>query len=310
MSFYKAERKDSMKNNKRSGKAKNLIIQGDKIMNKSRRGSIGTRRKYTATNRRFLNYVADKFGVQSVRNIEDKHVSSYLIHLREKGSGPSYLKTEFSGIKYLHEHIPNPRYKELTLHGGLDIEDRVYGEKDRKFSERELRRFFDVCEEYKREDIRDMGKIALHVGTRISEVVTLQKSQLEEALREDELYIKGKGGRERYIPLNEEIKEVIERLNDSTDRGYRVFIEEDQKTHEAIKSVQNFMNRHREKYEDEALREEKGCNLSFHSFRHSYATNEYENRIAKGYDQYTAEKEVSQLLGHNRPEITRIYLAK
>ena len=46
-----------------------------------------------------------------------------------------------------------------------------------------------------------------------------------------------------------------------------------------------------------------------HGLRHSYAKEQYLVRIAQGESGQQAKREVSNLLGHNRPDVTNIYLA-
>ena len=50
--------------------------------------------------------------------------------------------------------------------------------------------------------------------------------------------------------------------------------------------------------------------MTFHGLRHNYACEEYEKRLEDGLEVLEAQKEVSELLGHSRAEITRRYLAK
>jgi hypothetical protein len=42
---------------------------------------------------------------------------------------------------------------------------------------------------------------------------------------------------------------------------------------------------------------------------HTYAQAQYVDLVAAGHTQIAAELHVSKLLGHTRPEVTRIYLA-
>ena len=47
-----------------------------------------------------------------------------------------------------------------------------------------------------------------------------------------------------------------------------------------------------------------------HSFRHAYAKHHYDNFIAIGYSEEEARLKVSRLIGHNREDVTNIYLAQ
>ena len=48
---------------------------------------------------------------------------------------------------------------------------------------------------------------------------------------------------------------------------------------------------------------------TFHGLRHTYAAEMYKSFIQDGKDEHTAKLEVSRLLGHEREDVTNIYLA-
>ena len=49
--------------------------------------------------------------------------------------------------------------------------------------------------------------------------------------------------------------------------------------------------------------------LTFHGLRHTYAAEKYRQLITDGVSELDAHFTVSQLLGHERSEVTNIYLA-
>ena len=49
--------------------------------------------------------------------------------------------------------------------------------------------------------------------------------------------------------------------------------------------------------------------ITFHGLRHSYAERQYTQHIAKGRTVTDAKRQVSKSIGHNRPDVTNIYLA-
>ena len=49
--------------------------------------------------------------------------------------------------------------------------------------------------------------------------------------------------------------------------------------------------------------------LTFHGLRHTYAAEKYKSLIEGGMGELDAHFEVSRLLGHERPDVTDIYLA-
>ena len=50
--------------------------------------------------------------------------------------------------------------------------------------------------------------------------------------------------------------------------------------------------------------------MTFHGLRHTYAHEKYDEYIRQGYSEYQSRKKVSELLGHHRDEVTKIYLAE
>jgi integrase len=71
--------------------------------------------------------------------------------------------------------------------------------------------------------------------------------------------------------------------------------------------VQNFINRNRDKYQDPS---HEGVNLTFHGLRHTRAAELYVQCVRSGIRDLDARRHVSKYLGHERDDVTRIYLAK
>ena len=49
--------------------------------------------------------------------------------------------------------------------------------------------------------------------------------------------------------------------------------------------------------------------MTFHGLRHTYAAEKYQELVDSGKSPLDAHFEVSRLLGHERPDVTNIYLA-
>lgn len=52
------------------------------------------------------------------------------------------------------------------------------------------------------------------------------------------------------------------------------------------------------------------ANITVHGLRHTYLQEQREYYIKNGYTPKQADLKVSKLAGHNRSEVTKIYLAK
>ena len=68
-----------------------------------------------------------------------------------------------------------------------------------------------------------------------------------------------------------------------------------------MKRLQCFIAYHRKEFTENKI--------TFHGLRHTYAHEKYDEFIIGGCSEYEARKNVSELLGHHRDDVTRIYLA-
>jgi len=96
----------------------------------------------------------------------------------------------------------------------------------------------------------------------------------------------------------------MEKMLAKTERGEKLFVDPDDKTHLAIHRLQNFINYHRPKIKDA----DSTRPLSFHSARHTAAVRFYKSLRKQGYSDFAAKKQVSEWLGHQRSDVVLIYL--
>ena len=85
-------------------------------------------------------------------------------------------------------------------------------------------------------------------GLRVHEAVRLSRVDAEKALREGFLTVKGKGGLIRQIPLQTQSFSVLQDAMQQVNRGERLFVLRDQKAHQVIQRVQDFIRNNRQKY--------------------------------------------------------------
>ena len=76
-------------------------------------------------------------------------------------------------------------------------------------------------------------------------------------------------------------------------------------THIAKTELQNFISTHRKFAQAEGMRKP----ITFHGLRHTCAAEWYQKLIADGKSEFEARLQVSKWLGHERDDVTRIYLA-
>ena len=126
----------------------------------------------------------------------------------------------------------------------------------------------------------------------------------EQALRENAITIKGKGGKIRTVPINEQITIAMREQLKRTKRGHKLLVPDNVHTDRAINQLQFFIYSDREDFQEDANRP-----LTFHGLRHTYAAEKYMELVQNGTGALDARFEVSRLLGHERADVTDIYLA-
>lgn len=283
-----------------------LEKQIDSIARHNRQGAYKTKQRYYEANQRFANYLANEWQVRKFANISDKHVQGYVEHMKKNDWSASTIKTDLSAIRFFHAKTEHKH--EISDNSKFDLEQRVVKGVDRAWNSTEYDNFKQVCSKYNNQRADDVSTLARTMGLRIHEAMRISRSDVENALRTGELHVTGKNGRERDVPVSGEARDVFERKLEEVERGQKLFVDADQKTHEEIHKLQNFLSRHREQWQEE--RADGDPNLSFHGLRHAYARDRYDDYVKRGFSDSEAKLMVSELLGHSREEITDVYLGK
>ena len=282
-----------------------LVAQLDKVARHNRQGSFRTKERYYEAAKRFCRYLADVYHLQKLANVSGKHLD-YILYLQETGKSASTIKTDLAAIRFFHDKISNPKYR-LPANDELavELERRRFGGVDRAWSHREFNRFVILGQELGREDYAAIATLSYYAGLRIHECFRLDTAAAEQTLRENALTVKGKGGKVRTVPINESIRIQLEKMLTVTERGHKLFVPDDMPTDIAINRLQQFICAVRTKVQDEdSLRP-----MTHHGLRHSFAARTYQTLINEGASPLDASFQVSCLLGHERPDVTKIYLA-
>jgi integrase/recombinase XerD len=298
-------------NSKTENLYKILKSQTDKIAKHNRQGSYKTKERYADAVNRFNKHIAEKFGIQKFENIQDKHLESYIKSLQEKDRSAGYIKTDLSAIRFFHDKCSDPRYS-LSDNSKFELERRHFGGVNRSWSDKEYQSFLKLAEQRQNQRIADIAVLARNMGLRLHETLRIDKAMAANAVKAGVLHIKGKGGKERDVTINQEVRELFSARLKITDQGQKLFVNECEKTHLVIKQVQNFINRNRELFQDrEPIKSTSNVpvleNITFHGLRHSFAAEKYNGFIEAGKSEYEARLAVSQLLGHERDDVTKIY---
>ena len=149
--------------------------------------------------------------------------------------------------------------------------------------------------------------LARYAGLRIHECFRMDTAAAERALRENALTVKGKGGKVRIVPIEDDrITMMLQRLLEKTERGHKLLVPDGIPTDRAINGMQQFILRHRDAICDPTAADRR---ITFHGLRHTYAAEKYTSLVSGGMTPLDAHFTVSRLLGHERPDVTNIYLA-
>jgi len=92
---------------------------------------------------------------------------------------------------------------------------------------------------------------------------------------------------------------------ETTPTGSKLLVPDDVPTDKAINQLQQFILRNREGVQDSG----SDHSLTFHGLRHTYAAEKYRLSLADGISELDAHLTVSRLLGHERTDVTNIYLS-
>ena len=279
---------------------KNLESQFEKLFRHIKVGSFKTRERYAKAFKRFMVFLAEKYHLQKLSNISEKHILSYLECMQRKGLAASTVKTELAAIRFFHDNLPYTR-NELPSNKRLQLAKRSFGGVDRTWTNREFNIIVGIAIENHHNDFVSIMTLARYAGLRLEECFRIDTNDARKALEVGRLYVKGKGGLTRDVPINESICVVLRNTLRTTPIGQKLFVRPSDKTHLAMKRLQCFIAYHRKSFTDRRI--------TFHGLRHTYAHEQYDKFIQQGYSEYKARKLVSELLGHHRDDVTRIYLS-
>ena len=147
--------------------------------------------------------------------------------------------------------------------------------------------------------------LARYAGLRIHECFRIDTATAENALRENAITIKGKGGKIRIVPINEQIALAMKKQLARTNRGHKLLVPDDMPTDRAINRLQFFIMANRQTIQAPS----QSHSLTFHGLRHTYAAEKYQELLKGGMGDLDAHFAVSRLLGHERADVTNIYLS-
>lgn len=283
-----------------------LISQFLEMLTAERGAADNTLQAYRRDLDDFLRYLAKR--KQALADVVPADISAYLRAISEDGLAPASRARRLSAIRQLFKFLAS---EELI---GEDPAHGLAGPKKARslpktLSVAEVDRLIETAhariEPAKgRDRVRALRLYALiemlyATGMRVSELVTLPRSVLAGDGRV--LAIKGKGGRERLVPLNQAARAALERyLNVGFDDGVAPMLPT--KWLFASRGAEGHLTRQRLGQELKELATEAGLDperVSPHVLRHAFAS----HLLDRGADL----RSVQQLLGHADISTTQIY---
>ena len=283
-----------------------LVSQLDKLARHNRQGSFRTKERYYEAVKRFCAFLADSYHLQKLENISGRHLTHYVLYLQESGKSASTIKTDLAAIRFFHDKMSRPRYQLPTNDDlAVELERRCFGGVDRTWSTAEFNKMLGKALAENRYDFILALYLGRYAGLRIHKCFRIDTAAAEQALRENIITVKGKGGKVRTVPINEQITLALRKQLERTQRGHKLLVPDGAPTDWAIAALQFFIMRHRDEVRD------AGSNrpLTFYGLRHTYAAEKYRELTEGGMGALDAHFTVSRLLGHERPDVTNIYLA-
>ena len=281
-----------------------LEAQLKKLARHNRQGSYRTRERYYSAMKRFCHFLAEEYRLQKLANMNGKHLVAYVLWMQEKELSASTIKTDLAAIRFFFDKISDPKYSlPANAELGVELERRRFGDTDRTWSTAEFNRM--LGKSLDRDDYILALYLTRYAGLRIHECFRIDTAIARQAIRERAITIKGKGGKVRCVPINHQIISALEKCLLAAKTGSKLFVPDDLPTDKAITQLQQFIHRNREAVQDP----DSDRPLTFHGLRHTYAAEKYRQLIADGVSELDAHLAVSQLLGHERADVTNIYLA-
>ncbi|AOZ94844.1 tyrosine-type recombinase/integrase [Paenibacillus crassostreae] len=296
-------------------------VQVDKFFKHTRANSFATRDRYKDDCQQFSRFCSEKFKLQNIRNMNDKHVAAFIKDAQQKGLAPKTIKNKLSSLRYLHDLLDKPRYqlsdnKQLQLQHGIKLAKTPQVNGDRSWTNEEYSRMKEISRDLGNSNVADCMTLARTMGLRVTEAAAISRAQAEYAIRTGVYQVKGesKNGKHRQVPISPEGKAIFERRLVVTDRGNRLFIRTGERTHQVVNQMQKFVEYHRDKVKtvegtETRLDKRDGSTreLTFHGLRYGYVQDRMREEVDRGFSRDQAALIVSKEVGHERGDVIKIY---
>lgn len=247
---------------------------------------------------KFTKYIADECEVTELEEVSHIHIKKYLSYLQEKGLSEVYINSILKNIRSFFKYCQQEDYcsnvakKVSWLKEGKTI--------IKTFEDEEIKKMLNSYKMNTYMNARNKCIIAVLIDTGVRNFELCSLTMLD--VRETVIYIKGKGNKERVVPISPYLKKIMikyERvrnnyLKDNILHYNNYFLSYRNKplTNEAIERIV--------KIAGGRANVRKDIRCSPHTIRHYFAQAQLKN----GLDVYS----LSRVLGHESIAITKRYL--
>ena len=202
---------------------KNLEIQFNKLFRHINVGSDKTRERYAKAFKRFMVFLAKEYKLQKLSNISQKHILAYLKYMQSKNLAASTVKTELAAIRFFHDNMLYTR-ETLPTNDEFELKKRTFGGVDRTWTMQEYNLMQSRAITTGHKDYVAILSLARYAGLRLEECFRIDTNDARKALETGNLYVKGKGGLTRYVPINEPIRITLSKILKTTPNGQKLFV--------------------------------------------------------------------------------------
>lgn len=302
-----------------------IMAQMKKLFKHTRSGSYASRKRYENACKTFITFLNERYEMKNLRNLQDKHIVAYIEYRQEQGIAHKTIKTDLGAIRFMHDMIPNAKFKlstnaQLQKNHDIVLNKTVAVHGDRAWTNKEYEDMLHLLNTQALSHntaaiTRDVMILARTMGLRVAEAVCMRRSQAECALRTGIYTVQNeaKNGRYRDVPLSNEAHVMLNERLKNVERGGRIFISPGNKAHEIVNSIEQHLAYYRDSVTTlEGINNRIDINghtkpLTFHGLRYSYIQQRMKEEQDKGTTWEAAAKIITKEVGHGRIDVINIY---
>jgi len=280
-------------NNHRFGiKVRDILREGYSKQSNPYCRSFKTAKEYAGVWYQLATFVRSEYGINRVTDIEPHHIEAFIEQKAELS--PKSLKNISSAIGKLENVIEYKLGIEVDFgsrehYTGRWLANKIASEKSYYSDRGSYENPQAVVENLSNPVHQLVAELQWKGGLRIHEVAGLREDSFSCRQESHEITVKGKGGYERSVPIERELWEKAREMVQENGRipfDYKEYLEDLRES--AWGTGQKYQGSH--------------------GLRYNFAQEKYEELLKEGLGHHEALKEVSELMGHHRPEITKHYL--